>query len=106
MTGEFLKTVGFLSKLSDAERQRLAWAFDEKTYEDGEYVVEAEPADALYVIKSGAVVCHQGRLSTAGDVPVENVMVELGVGQARIRRNSAQFGAIRRNFDARSAAQF
>jgi cAMP-dependent protein kinase regulator len=91
-TGEFLKTVGFLSKLSDAERQRLAWAFDEKTYEDGEYVVEiGEPADALYVIKSGAVVCHQGRLSTAGDVPVENVMVELGVGQAR---NSAQFGAI------------
>jgi len=55
----FLKAVPILSPLTDDQRQTLAACMEELPFADGEYVVQTgEPADALYFIKAGEVVCH------------------------------------------------
>jgi CRP-like cAMP-binding protein len=70
----FLKSVPMLSTLTDAQRVRLGDAMEVLTYGDGEYVVSmGEIADALFFIKSGECVCHQG--DTKGD------MLRMSTGQ-------------------------
>jgi len=57
----FLKSVSILSTLTDGQRAMLADKMEELYYEDGQYVVSmGDIADALFFIKSGEVVCHQG----------------------------------------------
>ena len=56
-----------LSPLTDQQRSTLASAMEEIVFEDGEYVVQmGEPADALYLLKSGEVAVHKA--NEAGDL--------------------------------------
>lgn len=65
-TSQFLKSVSILSPLTDEQRDTLSTALTEITYEDGDYVVSmGDPADALFLIKSGEVVVHK---KAKGDV--------------------------------------
>ena len=66
-TSQFLKSVSVLSPLTDQQRSTLASAMEEIVFEDGEYVVQmGEPADALYLLKSGEVAVHKA--NEAGDL--------------------------------------
>ena len=59
-TASFLKSVGLLSPLTDAQREALGTVLEEITYEDGEAIVsEGDVADALFLIKSGEVVAYK-----------------------------------------------
>ena len=59
-TSQFLKSVSVLSPLTDQQRSTLASAMEETAFEDGEYVVSmGEPADALFLLKSGEVAVHK-----------------------------------------------
>lgn len=59
--GGFLKSVHTLSLLTDEQRATMADAMTKEVFDDGAYLVEmGQPADSLFVIQEGEVVCHKG----------------------------------------------
>lgn len=72
--GGFLKSVSSLSLLTDEQRATMADAMTKEVFEDGAYLVEmGQPADSLFVLQEGEVVCHKGDQTdltrlTKGDV--------------------------------------
>jgi len=92
-TSQFLKSVSILSPLTDEQRETLSTALTETTYEDGDYVVSmGEPADALYLIKSGEVVVHKKAKggSTGGDDDKELIRMKRGefFGESALQSDS------------------
>jgi len=54
-TSQFLKSVAFLSTLTDQQREAVGSVLIESTFQPGDVIVEqGERADSLYVIKKGA----------------------------------------------------
>lgn len=90
-TSQFLKSVSILSPLTDEQRETLSTALTETTYEDGDYVVSmGEPADALYLIKSGEVVVHKKAKGEEGANDKDLMRMKMGefFGESALQSDS------------------
>lgn len=74
---DFLGCVKILQSMDAYERSKLADAFKEEIYQDGDYVIkEGESGNVFYFIESGN--CHATKTIEAGKPPIEVKSYEKG----------------------------
>jgi len=91
-TAMFLKSVSFLSTLTDQQRDAIGSVLQEEVYGEGDVIVrQGEKAEALYVVKEGMCRAHRSNSAKGGSLGREVARMKEGgiFGESALSSDSA-----------------